>query len=229
MVSRVLHLLTLAFTIFVFGALLLFFNWQGLGAKCLRDDTCDILSVDAAIYSSPWRQGEPLGNALKVLFLGIFCLYLAYSALVAAIEIRCAASGRCCDLRQHRHAKSRHEPQVAVETPAPCQSHAHACAGSSRTCRTFAATAWASRTRTSRTCHGRSCCTASWRCSAMCASACAASSASTTSSCASCAATTTSSVRANALAFLKKKRKRKQDSFVFGALVAHSVLRAPLR
>jgi autophagy-related protein 9 len=85
--TRVLHLLMLAFTIGVFAFLLCFLDWQGLHAECLKADTCDI--AQTAIRNSPWRQGEPFKNTFNAVFLSLLSLYWAYSALVAAGEVRC--------------------------------------------------------------------------------------------------------------------------------------------
>eukprot|EP00884_Botryococcus_braunii_P020789 jgi/Botrbrau1/7394/Bobra.0316s0035.1 len=47
LVSRVLNLLALLFTICFSGLFLLGLNWRGLFSECIREDTCDVSEVCA--------------------------------------------------------------------------------------------------------------------------------------------------------------------------------------
>jgi hypothetical protein len=50
--SRVLNLAALGFTVFMSAVLLLYVNWGALQSECLRRDTCDIMEVRRAPL--PW-------------------------------------------------------------------------------------------------------------------------------------------------------------------------------
>jgi hypothetical protein len=53
LVSRVLNLLALGFTVAFSAVLLLFVRWDALRARCILDDTCDISEVRRARRSRP--------------------------------------------------------------------------------------------------------------------------------------------------------------------------------
>lgn len=45
LLSRLLNLAALGFTVLMSALLLLYVNWGALQAECLRKDTCDIMEV----------------------------------------------------------------------------------------------------------------------------------------------------------------------------------------
>ena len=68
LVSRILNLLALAFTIAFSGLLLLFVRWEALRDECIIKDTCDMAEVGCPVVLTLTR---PLG-----LLVGVLCAIL---------------------------------------------------------------------------------------------------------------------------------------------------------
>lgn len=61
LMSRVLNIIALGFTITFSGLLLLLVNWSALRAKCVEEETCDI--TDVLFYSHPYGEaGQPIAG-----------------------------------------------------------------------------------------------------------------------------------------------------------------------
>ena len=77
LLSRVLNLLTLAFTILFSGFLLLFVNWGAIHA-CGRDDDCDVGRV---IFNSTPLKHVLFWKVMVMLYLTIFSAYFVLTFL----------------------------------------------------------------------------------------------------------------------------------------------------
>jgi autophagy-related protein 9 len=85
--SRVVNLLTLGFTIFFSGFLLLYVDWTYLRTACAeRGSACDILRD--ATYASPLRHRGALANLMVVVYLILFSTYWTWSLARLAIDLR---------------------------------------------------------------------------------------------------------------------------------------------
>lgn len=88
LVSRVLNLLALGFTVVFSGFLLLCVNWRALHAECIVADTCDISEV--AINYEPLAEGFTIWVTLCSIYLAIFVLYWLYCLVYYVSEVRAA-------------------------------------------------------------------------------------------------------------------------------------------
>ena len=76
--SRVVNLLTLGFTIFLSGFLLLYLDFAYLSGRCAQDgDECHI--IRDATYRNPLRHRSFLYNLVVVCYLMLFSLYFLWS------------------------------------------------------------------------------------------------------------------------------------------------------
>ncbi len=91
-VSGLLNIAALAFTIAFSGFLLLFVNWGALHSECIVQDTCDIISV--ALYSQPLRNRSIGVDVLILTYLSIFGLYWLWTAAHFVCELRDMAEVR---------------------------------------------------------------------------------------------------------------------------------------
>ena len=81
--SRVVHLCTLGFTIWLSGFLLLYVNYDYLRTTCASEpEQCDILRD--AVYGEPYRYGGWVRNGVVTLYLILFSLYWIWSAMTLA-------------------------------------------------------------------------------------------------------------------------------------------------
>ncbi|KAK9845371.1 hypothetical protein WJX81_004761 [Elliptochloris bilobata] len=92
LVSRVLNLLALGFTVAFSAVLLLFVRWDALRASCILDDICDI--SEAVINRHPLAGGLTLWKALCLTYLAIFGAYWLYNLVHLAVDLREAANIR---------------------------------------------------------------------------------------------------------------------------------------
>lgn len=101
--SRVLNVLTLAFTVFFSGFLLLYVDWRALGGECAeaslrsqgkehsghdnetQKDMCNILRD--AVFSDPLRHRSFMTNAVVCSYLLLFSVYLGLSLLKLITDI----------------------------------------------------------------------------------------------------------------------------------------------
>ena len=85
--SRVVNLLTLGFTIFFSGFLLLYVDWTYLRTECAeKGSECDILRDST--YASPLRHRSALTNLVVVVYLILFSLYWTWSLVRLAMDLR---------------------------------------------------------------------------------------------------------------------------------------------
>ncbi|GAB4821600.1 hypothetical protein N2152v2_008646 [Parachlorella kessleri] len=84
--SRVLNLAALGFTVAMSALLLLVVDWRALQAECLKRDTCDLMEV--AFRRHPLEGGLTPGRLLACLYLGAFTAYwlVALGHLVAEVR-----------------------------------------------------------------------------------------------------------------------------------------------
>ncbi len=73
LVSRLLNLAALAFTILCSSFLLLFVDWGALSDPCIHAGTCDILSV--ALHAHPLANKSGAYVGMAGLYLGVVALY----------------------------------------------------------------------------------------------------------------------------------------------------------
>ena len=90
-VGRVVNLLTLGFTIFFSGFLLLYVDWEALGGSCAEashetGDPCDILRD--ATFASPLRHRSALANFVVVVYLLLFSVYWTWSLVRLVVDLR---------------------------------------------------------------------------------------------------------------------------------------------
>ena len=90
-VGRVVNLLTLGFTIFFSGFLLLYVDWEALGGSCAEashetGDPCDILRD--ATFASPLRHRSALTNFVVVVYLLLFSVYWTWSLVRLVVDLR---------------------------------------------------------------------------------------------------------------------------------------------
>ncbi|KAG1681142.1 hypothetical protein FOA52_015585 [Chlamydomonas sp. UWO 241] len=85
-ISGLLNVLALGFTISFSAFLLLFVNWSALHAECIVKDTCDIASV--AINTQPLRGRGIFADLIILMYLAIFGLYWAWTAIHFVTELR---------------------------------------------------------------------------------------------------------------------------------------------
>lgn len=84
--SRVLNICALAFTIAFSGFLLLAVNWGALHAECIVKDTCDITA--AALYAHPLQAQGIVWGALSLTYLAIFTLYWLWTVVHFVADLR---------------------------------------------------------------------------------------------------------------------------------------------
>lgn len=85
--SRVVNLLTLGFTIFFSGFLLLYVDWKYLRTACAENGSqCDILRDST--YSSPLRHRGALTNLVVVMYLILFSTYWTWSLARLVMDLR---------------------------------------------------------------------------------------------------------------------------------------------
>ncbi|EIE20298.1 APG9-domain-containing protein [Coccomyxa subellipsoidea C-169] len=89
LVSRVLNLLALAFTIAFSAFLLLFVKWHALRSECILKDTCDISEV--VFDPHPLKDGFTVWNTLRVMYVAIFAVYWLYNLAHLFVDLREAA------------------------------------------------------------------------------------------------------------------------------------------
>ncbi|GAX83721.1 hypothetical protein CEUSTIGMA_g11146.t1 [Chlamydomonas eustigma] len=92
-ISGLLNVLALAFTIAFSTLLLLFVNWSALHSECIVNDTCDI--SEAVLYSQPLRDRGILLDLLILTYLGIFSLYWLWTLIHFLSELK--------EMRETRH------------------------------------------------------------------------------------------------------------------------------
>ena len=90
-VGRVVNLLTLGFTIFFSGFLLLYVDWEALGGSCAEashetGEPCDILRD--ATFASPLRHRSALTNFVVVVYLLLFSVYWTWSLVRLVVDLR---------------------------------------------------------------------------------------------------------------------------------------------
>ena len=85
--SRVVNLLTLGFTIFLSGFLLLYLDFAYLSGRCAQDgDECHI--IRDATYRNPLRHRSFLYNFVVVCYLMLFSLYFLWSLVRLAHDFK---------------------------------------------------------------------------------------------------------------------------------------------
>lgn len=92
LVSRILNLLALGFTIVFSALLLLCVRWNEFHAQCIEEDTCDISEVVFELH--PLQTGGPFWNAMAVMYLSIFGAYWLYNLVHLVLDLRAAAAIR---------------------------------------------------------------------------------------------------------------------------------------
>ena len=85
-VSRLLNLLALAFTIFASGVLLLGIDYSALHADCLKKETCNVW--DVAVIRHPLAGRLTLWKLLSVVYLALFVGYWAFAVAHLVREVR---------------------------------------------------------------------------------------------------------------------------------------------
>ncbi|KAK9802892.1 hypothetical protein WJX73_002447 [Symbiochloris irregularis] len=92
LVSQILNLLALGFTIAFSALLLLCVRWGAFHAECVEHDTCDISEVAFDLH--PLQSGFTFWNIMAVMYLSIFTAYWLYNLVHMLLELRAAAAIR---------------------------------------------------------------------------------------------------------------------------------------